>query len=430
MSSSDIDSMIQTMIPPHEPGVAVAVLKAGQIIHCQGYGLAHLEWDQPITPQTVFALGSTTKPFTATAIMLLEQQGKLHLDDPIQTYLPEYPTGGHWVTLRHLLTHTSGIPNYLTHPGFREQHAHVETSVDKVIALFQDLPFDFAPGAKYSYSNSGYMLLGRVLERLIAMPYAEVIQQHIFAPLGMTHSHYLEPEAIIPFRASGYEQTRQGYRHARDATPAVKYAAGNLGSMLEDLFLWDAALREERLLDHATQARMYAPLTLADGSTENYGLGWGVGHYRQHRYVCHAGGIPGFSAFFGRFPDEAVTIIVLSNRAGFDGARLASKLSQTVLDLPPLARTPVALNPALLKSMLGRYTSVFGTVEVKEEAQTLLYVTEEATHPLLPMSETSLYFADDEETEIHFEKPNEQGSYRVLRVIEPFYWTRAERVAG
>ncbi len=428
MSSSEIDTMIQAMIPAHEPGVAVAVLKAGQIIHCQGYGQANLEWDQPITPQTIFALGSTTKPFTATAIMLLEQQGKLHLDDPIQTYLPEYPTGEHQVTLRHLLTHTSGIPSVTRLPEFWAQHAYVETSVEKVITLFQDLPFDFAPGTGYSYNNSGYMLLGRILERLTEMPYAQVIQQHIFAPLGMTHSHYLEPEAIIPFRASGYEHTKQGYQHARDATPAVKYAAGNLGSTLEDLFLWDAALREERLLDHATQARMYTPLTLADGSTENYGLGWGVGQYRQHRYVCHSGGIPGFSAFFGRFPDEAVAIIVLSNRADFDGARLASKISQIVLALPPLARTPVALNPALLSKMIGTYKSGYGPVEVKEEAQTLLYVTGEATHPLLPMSETSLSFADDEETEIRFEKPNEHGSYRVLRMSEPFYWMRAERV--
>ena len=331
MNSIELDTLIRRWIPEDEPGVAVAVLKEGQPLHCQGYGLANLEWQQPITPQTIFGLGSTTKPFTATAIMLLEQQGKLHLDTPIQTYLPEYPTGEHRVTLRHLLTHTSGIPNFVTQPGFWEQQAQMATSVDTVVALFKDLPFDFEPGMKYSYSNSGYILLGLVLEHLTDVSYAEVIRQFIFAPLGMTHSCYLEPEPITPLRASGYERKNGTFVHAPVISSAVKNAAGGLGSSLEDLAMWDASLREARLLDHATQARMAAPLHLADGRTENYGLGWGIGHYRQHEYVCHAGGIPGFSAFFGRFPEEAVTIILLSNRAGFDCAKLASKISQLVL---------------------------------------------------------------------------------------------------
>jgi CubicO group peptidase (beta-lactamase class C family) len=428
MSSTELDILIRLWIPEHEPGIAAALLQAGQIIHCQGYGLANLEWQQPITSQTVFGLGSTTKPFTATAIMLLEQQGKLHLDDPVQTYLPEYATGEHRVTLRHLLTHTSGIPNFVTRPGFWEHHAHAAASVDEVIALFQDLPLDFAPGTTYSYSNSGYVLLGRILERLTDLSYAEVIRQFIFEPLGMTHSCYLEPELVIPQRASGYERANGRFQHARDAAPAVKYAAGGLGSTLEDLILWDAALREGRLLDPATQARMEAPLHLADGHRENYGLGWGIGHYRQHRYVCHAGGVPGFSAFFGRFPEEAVTIILLSNRAGFDAARLAARISQLVFELPPLRRVPAALDPALFSKMIGTYSSVYGTVEIKAEEQALLYVTEETTRPLVPLNETGFYQADDEETEIHFERPNEHGSYGRIRVLEPFHWLTAERV--
>jgi CubicO group peptidase (beta-lactamase class C family) len=428
MSNSEIDSLISAQIPMQEPGVAVAVLKAGQIVHYQGYGLANLEWQQPITPHTVFGLGSTTKPFTATAIMLLKQQGNLYLDDPIQFYLPEYPTGEHQVTLRHLLTHTSGIPNFVTRPGFWAHHAYVDASLEAVVAQFKDLPFDFEPGTRYSYSNSGYVLLGLVLERLTNLSYAEVIQQRILAPLGMTHSYYLEPESIIPWRASGYERTDQGYQHARDAAAVVKYAAGGLGSTLEDLLLWDAALREERLLDHTTQACMEAPLRLADGRTENYGLGWGLGHYRQRRYACHAGGVPGYSAFLGRFPEESVTIIILSNRAGFDAARLASKLSQIAFDLPPLVRSSVSLDAGLLSSMVGAYTSVFGTVEVQADGHMLFYVRDETKHALVPMSGTSFYQADDAEAEIHFEHLNEQGSYNRMRVITPFHWHTAERV--
>ncbi len=430
MNSIDIDTLIRRWIPEDEPGAAAALLQAGQIVHCQGYGLANLEWQQPITPRTVFGLGSLTKPFTSTALMLLKQQGKLHLDEPIQTYLPEYATGEHRVTLRHLLTHTSGIPNFVTSPGFWERHACEAKTIDQVIALFKDLPFDFEPGTKYSYSNSGYVLLGQVLERLTDLPYPEAIRRLIFEPLGMTHSCYLEPEPIIPFRASGYEPTEQGFQHARDATSAVKYAAGGLASTLEDLIRWDAALREERLLDHAAQARMYAPLELADGRRENYGLGWGVGRYRQHDYICHAGGVPGFSSFFGRFPDDDAAIIILSNRAGFDAARLAGQMSQLCFDLPPLKREAVAISPERLSAMIGVYSSVYGTVEIKAEAQTLLYISDEAAYPLLPMSETSFYRADDEETEIHFESVDEQGSYRRIRVIEPFHWLTAERVEG
>lgn len=323
MISTEIDALMYAQIGPYEPGVAVTLVKENHIIHCQGYGLANLEWEQPVTSRTVFGLGSLTKPFTAIAMMLLEKQGKLHLDDPIQTYLPDYPDSRYTVTLMHLLTHTAGLPNFVTQPEFWEKHAAVKTSVEEVIALFKDLPFDFEPGTRYSYSNSGYVLLGRILERLLDMSYADAIQQLIFKPLGMTHSYYLTPESIIPSRASGYAHTEQGYQHARFITAAVKYAAGGLGSTLEDLLLWDAALREERLLDRMTQDRMYTPVQLVDGHQENYGLGWGIGYYRQHHFICHAGGVPGFSSFFGCYTEEDVTIIVLSNRDGFDASELA-----------------------------------------------------------------------------------------------------------
>lgn len=423
----ELDTLLRTWISPSVPGVAVAIRKEDQIVHCQGYGLANMEWAQPVTPQTVFALGSVTKPFTATAIMLLEQQGKLHLDDSIQVYLPEYPIHRHHVTLRHLLTHTSGLANFVTQPEFWEQHAHRAQSIDEVIALFKDLPFDFEPGTSFSYSNSGYILLGRILERLLDTSYAEVIQQLIFGPLGMMHSHYLRPEPIIPFRASGYQRIKEGYQHARVITPAVKNAAGGLGSTLEDLLLWDSALREERLLDHTLQERMYTPLQLTSERRENYGLGWEIGHYRQHYVIHHAGGIPGFSSFFGRFPDDGITLIILSNRDGFDAARLARKMSHLVLDFPSLPRTFVPLNPELSEKVVGTYTNVFGSTEVREEENTL-YLCGKARHALVPMSETSFYQADDEDVEVSFENRDEQGHYIRLRVIQPFFWFTAERV--
>ena len=303
------------------------------------------------------------------------------------------------------------------------------SSADAVIELFKDLPFDFEPGTKYSYSNSGYVLLGRILERLLNMSYAEVIQQLIFDPLGMMHSYYLSPEPILPSRASGYTHTEHGYQHARFLTAAVTYAAGGLGSTLEDLLLWDAALREERLLNRITQDRMYTPVQLVDGTKENYGLGWGIGQYRQRHFLCHAGGIPGFSAFFGCFPEESVTIIILSNREGFDASGLARQMSHLVLDLPSPVRTPVPYSPEMKRNVIGTYSGVYGTVEVKEQEQTL-YLDGWSKYVLVPTSETSFYRADDEDTEVHFERPNEQGNSTRLRVIQPFFWFTAERRVG
>jgi CubicO group peptidase (beta-lactamase class C family) len=426
MLSTEIDALVQAQVGPHEPGVSVAVVKENHILHCQGYGLANLEWEQPVTPQTVFGIGSLTKPFTATAIMLLEKQGKLHLDDPIQTYLPNYADSGQPVTLMHLLTHTSGIPNFVTQPEFWEKHAAVKTSVEEVIALFQDLPFDFAPGTAYSYSNSGYVLLGYILEKLLDMSYGDAIRRLIFDPLGMTHSYYLQPEPIIPFRASGYTPTKDGFQHARFMTATTRFAAGGLASTIEDLLLWNTALREERLLDHMTQNRMYTPVQLVNGCHENYGLGWAIGHYRQHRFICHAGGIPGFSAFFGRFPEDDATIIVLSNHSFFNGSELARQIIQRVLDLPLPLHTPVVCTPEMKRKMIGTYSSIYGTAEIQEEGQSL-YLKTGSKYALVPLNETSFYRANDEDTEVHFEQPDEQGNYTRLRVIQPFFWFTANR---
>ncbi len=168
----------------------------------------------------------------------------------------------------------------------------------EVIAVFKDLPLEFEPGTRYSYSNSGYFLLGRILERLLQLSYRDVIQQRIFGPLAMTHSTCLDPEPIIPNRASGYDRAAGGYQHALYITATVMYAAGGLGSTLDDMLLWAGALREARLLDHHTQERMYTAVQLADGRAENYGFGWAFGHYRGHRAIWHAGGVPGYSTFF------------------------------------------------------------------------------------------------------------------------------------
>jgi CubicO group peptidase (beta-lactamase class C family) len=177
--------IIEQQITASGPGAAVAVIRSGELIHIAGYGTANIEWRQPVSPDTVFGLGSTSKPFTATAIMLLERDGLLKITEPLTTYLPDYDTHGVNITLTHLLTHTSGIPNFVTRPGFWQRVAPLEHDQSQLRALFEPLDLDFEPGERYSYSNSGYCLLGMLIERVSGTPYGEFVRQRIFAPLGM-----------------------------------------------------------------------------------------------------------------------------------------------------------------------------------------------------------------------------------------------------
>src|SRR5579883_3101413 len=323
----EIDQIVRQEIDLQGPGVAIAVVKGGQPIYSKGYGFANLEWHCPIRPNTVFRLASITKQFTATAIMLLESQGKLRLDDSITTYLPDYPTHGRLITITHLLNHTSGIKSYTSLDTFLPDIAKKDLSPD-LLPHFKDLPLEFEPGTRFLYNNSGYHLLGLIIEKVAEMSYEQFIQQHIFQPLGMNHSYYMHHNAVIPQRASGYEKTPQGYQQADYLNMMIVYAAGALGSTVEDLILWDAALREERILDRAAQERMYTPVQLTDGQTEDYGFGFRVTSYEGHRLVGHAGGIPGFHTFMARFIDDQAMIVVLANMTAIAVEKITRKIAQ------------------------------------------------------------------------------------------------------
>jgi CubicO group peptidase (beta-lactamase class C family) len=266
----DIDALVKEHIDPQGPGAAVAVIVGTQVAYCKGHGLASLETDEAIGPHTVFCIGSITKPFTASAIMLLEQQGKLALGDPITAHLPDYPETGRHISIAHLLTHTSGIQNYVPLDGLWEKIAARDLSPGELSALTEDLPLLFEPGTRYSYSNSNYCLLGRIIERISGMSYGEFVRAHIFDPLRMHRSYYLGNGLSIPHRAEGYELEEEGYRPPPYVSLTIPYAAGSLGSTLEDLIRWDAALWDGGWLPWTAQRRMYTPVTLASCRTENY----------------------------------------------------------------------------------------------------------------------------------------------------------------
>lgn len=311
------DQLLAKNYPAGAPGASAIVVRGGQIVLRKGYGLANLELGTPNTPESVFELGSVTKQFTAAAILLLAEQGKLKLDDELQTYLPDYPKHDAKITLQQLLTHTAGVPNYTDMvewmPRVRE-----DMTLDTLIALFKDKPLDFPPGTKWSYSNSGYILLGAVIEKVAGKSYERFVEDEIFQKLGMKSSRYGSPTEVIPHRAYGYDKGDDGYRNAQYLSMTQPYAAGSLMSTVDDLAIWDRALSGEALLKRSSIERLFAPQKTANGGNTRYGLGWGVQSLAGRTIEAHGGGIFGFVTVDLRVPEEKLFVAVLSNNPNTD----------------------------------------------------------------------------------------------------------------
>jgi CubicO group peptidase (beta-lactamase class C family) len=425
----DIDAMARAQIDPDGPGAGLAVIHRGRLLHCQGYGLANLEWRQPIRRSTVLCVGSVTKPFTAAAIMRLEREGQIDLTAPVRAYLPEWShTPWAEVTIANLLSHTSGIKNYVFADGFWERVAPRDQSPAELIATIAADPLDFEPGTRYGYSNSNYCLLGMIIETLSGMDYGTFMEQNVFEPLGMHASRYLAPGRIIRRRADGYEVRDGENRQAGHMSMSVAYAAGGLGSTLDDLIRWDAALRCLSFLDEETQRRMYKPFPLLDGRSQDYGLGWAITHYRARHAVHHAGGVPGFSAFVARYLDDDLTVIVLSNRHGFNAAGLARPIVDHVLQTTPPSVQPVAVPPEEIAAVVGTYRDGPTTLEVTETA--LGARTEGAlVADLTPLGVGRFFNSADPDVVVQFEDRRGDLFHRVT-VTLPFYWYTLERAGG
>jgi CubicO group peptidase (beta-lactamase class C family) len=294
------------------PGLSLAVVRDGKLVLARGYGLADVERNVHATPDTVYEIGSMTKSFTATAIMMLVEEGKIGLDEKINHYLPDLPATWKDVTIRHLLTHTSGIKSYSDMPEFPKL-MRSDTTEAEIIRLVSGEPLEFSPGAKWAYGNTGFFLLGMILEKVSGKPYGEFLEERIFRPLGMTATRVNDLGAIIPNRASGYTLDDSTLRHAEYVSMTWTYSAGVLVSTVKDIAKWDVALDTDRLLKPSSLQQMWTPVKLQDGRTADYGFGWFVGGVKRHRRISHSGGIPGFVANISRFVDDKLTVIVLIN---------------------------------------------------------------------------------------------------------------------
>lgn len=286
------------------PGLSLAVVKNGTIVKTEGYGFANIKFKTPATPDTVYKIASASKQFIATGIMLLVQDGRLGLGDPISKYLEGTPASWNGITIRHLLTHTSGIVREA--PGF--DPLKIQPDAD-VIKTAYSLPLRFAPGAKWEYSNTGYFALAEIIRTVSGRPWGEYLAERVFKPVGMQSTRTTTTERVPNFA--------QGYVDNDSLRPAPVWTAvrpsGAFLSTVLDLAKWDAALYTENILSASTRREMWTPVTLNDGKSYPYGFGWMFASVRGHRLVHHPGGMPGFRADIARFVDDGLTIIVLMN---------------------------------------------------------------------------------------------------------------------
>jgi CubicO group peptidase (beta-lactamase class C family) len=307
-----IDQVLSATYKTDAPGATVIVVKDGKTILRKAYGLADIEHKQPLAPDTPMRLGSITKQFTSTAILMLVDEGKIKLDDDITVYLPDYPSQGKKVTIEHLLTHTSGIVSYTGKPDYMA-NMQKDLTVRQMVDSFKDDPLEFAPGSRYRYNNSGYFLLGAIIEKVSGQTYDKFVEQRIFVPLGMKRTAYEGHERDKAARALGYSKAPDGFKPAAPLSMTQPYAAGSLVSTVDDLARWEAAVGSGKLLKSASWQRAFTPYTLSGGASTGYGYGWETGKLRGAPMIGHGGGINGFNTYALRLPAEKLYVAVLSN---------------------------------------------------------------------------------------------------------------------
>jgi CubicO group peptidase (beta-lactamase class C family) len=366
--ADEIDDYIATQLRRlHIPGVSLAIIRDGRMLKAQGYGFANLELKAPATKETVYEIGSNTKQFTAAAIMMLVEDGKIRLDDSVTKYFPEAPQSWRGITIRHLLTHTSGIQNHVAVPDWLDvfrTNLKFETAPprDELLKMFFKLPLEFQPGESWAYDNTGYYLLGIVIEKASGKSYWQFLDERIFKPLRMNATRNTDPQPIIPDRASGYEWKNDHFENRPVLLPAIAFSAGSLLSTAEDMAKWDAALYAEKLLKKSSLDQIWTAAATNDKAPMpfNYGFGWFVDSYHGHRFVQHSGGTPGFSSVIYRFIDDKLTIIILTNHSDRIVDQLAIDLAGIclpVLKRPEASRDPDPKTTATLKDVISDLTA-------------------------------------------------------------------------
>ncbi|HSO76194.1 MAG TPA: serine hydrolase [Blastocatellia bacterium] len=348
-----IDDYIKTALDKQKiPGLSIAVVRNGEVVKAKGYGLASVELNVPATAETVYQSGSVGKQFTATAVMMLVEDGKIALDDKINKHFTDAPEKWSGITIRHLLSHTAGTTDYPKDFDFRRDYTEAE-----LLKKAADIPLAFAPGEKWSYSNMGYVMLGILISKVTGKFYGEFLQERIFKPLGMTTARIISEADIVPNRAAGYRQVKGELKNQPWVSPSMNTTAdGSLYLTVLDLAKWDAALYTEKLLKKSSLDQMWTPVKLNNGKTKQYGFGWAFEDVRGHRIIEHNGAWQGFTSHIARYVDDKLTVIVLANRAGANPGAIAHGIAALYNpELTPPERKEVAVDPKVLRDYAGQY---------------------------------------------------------------------------
>ncbi len=378
------DKITQEMARRHVPGLSILVMRDGKVIKEKGYGYANLEHSVPVTEKTVFQAGSVGKTFTAALVMLLAEDGKLSLNDPISRHLSNTPPAWRGITIRHLLTHTSGLADPYKVLDFRKDY-----SDEELIALEADIPMLFAPGERYSYSNMGYHLLGFICNKAGSKFYGDQLRERIFAPLGM-ETRVISEEDIVPNRAAGYTWTNGVLRNQSWVAPRLNTTAdGSLYLTARDLAKWDQALYGDKILTTRMRAASWTPPKLANGDDSHYGYGWMIGELKGHRLLSHSGAWQGFKSQIDRYVDDRFTVIVLANSASARPGKFTGMITGHFM--PALAVEPAKAIPDGNPEVTTRLRAAIASlVAGGQPARLTPAVAEEFGPDMLPKYRTGL----------------------------------------
>ncbi|HET6880678.1 MAG TPA: serine hydrolase [Pirellulales bacterium] len=387
---AEIERYVKACVDVEQFMGAVLVVNDDRELLARGFGLANVELEVANTTKTKFRLGSITKQFTAMAIMVLAEQGKLTVDDPVARHLNDTPDAWNDVTIHHLLSHTSGIPNFTSFPEYAATMM-LPSTPSQTIARFKDKPLEFTPGEKFAYSNSGYIVLGAIIEKVSGKSYEEFLNEAIFEPLEMRDTGYDHHDQILARRAAGYDQRDGGVVNAAFIDMSVPFAAGALYSTVDDLKRWDQALRAAKLVSAESLARMFTPVK------SDYGYGWQIETRCDHQAMSHGGGINGFATYLIRIPDKQALVVVLSNVVSHRPARMAVDLTSILLKEPyklPRARHAVELDPSAFDGLVGVYrlSPELQLTITREDNRLFSAVSERSKDELFPESETEFFY--------------------------------------
>ncbi|MBS1544385.1 MAG: beta-lactamase family protein [Bacteroidetes bacterium] len=396
--SKVLDDLLSAQFKPGTPGCAVLIAKKGEVVYQKGFGYADLELNVPVRPEMIFRIGSVTKQFTAIAILQLVEQGKISVKDSIQKFILDFPSKGQTITIENLLTHTSGITEYtqldIPDPFIRRK----DLTPEEIIRYFKDLPLEFRPSSKFKYSNTGYFLLGVIIERVTKKSYQDYMQQNIITPLGLTNTYYDDARQVIPNRAKGYKKNDTSFENTDFESATISFSAGALISNNADLYKWNRALQNHSVVRKETLEKALTPFQLTDGTKSPYGYGWFIIDKDGSQSVQHGGNINGFKSNAIYFPTEDVFVSTLFNCECAPMEEISEQMAFLALGKVPPGKKGIEVEESIMNTYVGKYVTPSDPnrpiMISKENGQLYAGVPGEWKAPLVALSKTKFDIKD------------------------------------